>query len=43
MEDSMEAIGSYFPGHNPVSMERVVNGYLKSVEGICTGEVIKVY
>ncbi|WP_276497238.1 short chain dehydrogenase [Pontibacter litorisediminis] len=43
VEDSAEAIGSYFPGHNPVPMERVVNGYLKSILGICTGQVIKVY
>lgn len=43
VEDSMEAIGSYFPGHNPVPMDRVVNGYIKSIEGIITGEIIKVY
>lgn len=43
VEDSAEAMGEAFPGHNPVSMERVVNGYLKSVEGISNGEIIKVY
>ncbi|PRY11261.1 NADP-dependent 3-hydroxy acid dehydrogenase YdfG [Pontibacter ummariensis] len=43
VEDSAEAIGSYFPGHNPVPMDRVVNGYIKSIEGIQTGQVIKVY
>lgn len=43
VQDSMEAIGSYFPGHNPVPMERVVNAYLKSIEGIVTGEIIRVF
>jgi len=43
VEDSVEAIGSYFPGHNPVEMDRVVNGYIKSIEGIRTGEIIKVF
>lgn len=39
--DSVSAIGHFFPGHNPVSMDRVVNAYRKSVEGIVTGQVIK--
>jgi NAD(P)-dependent dehydrogenase (short-subunit alcohol dehydrogenase family) len=43
VEDSMEAIGAYFPGHNPVPMERVVNGYVKSIEGVRTGEIINVF
>lgn len=34
---------SYFPGHIPVTMDRVVNGYLKSVLGANTGQVIKVH
>ncbi|MBN9381015.1 MAG: hypothetical protein J0H74_09625 [Chitinophagaceae bacterium] len=33
----------YFPGHLPVTMERVVYGYLKSVLGAGTGQVIKVH
>ncbi|MFD2245429.1 short chain dehydrogenase [Pontibacter ruber] len=43
VEDSMEAIGGYFPGHNPVPMERVVNAYVKSIEGVRTGEIIRVF
>ncbi len=43
VEDSADALGEYFPGHTPVSMNRVVDGYLKSVEGIKTGEIIKIY
>ena len=43
VEDSMEAIGDYFPGHNAVPMERVVNAYVKSIEAMGTGQIIKVY
>ncbi|MFD2569851.1 short chain dehydrogenase [Spirosoma soli] len=43
VEDSEEELGSAFPGHIPVSMKRVVYGYLKSVEGVLTGEVIRIY
>ena len=42
VEDSMEAIGTYFPGHHPVPMDKVVNAYVKSIEGIRTGEIIRV-
>ena len=34
---------SYFPGHIPVTMKRVVAGYQKSVLGSSTGNVIKVH
>ncbi|WP_018478634.1 short chain dehydrogenase [Pontibacter roseus] len=43
VEASMDNIGSYFPGHNPVPMDRVVNAYVKSIEGIRTGEIIRVF
>lgn len=43
VEDSKDAFGDYFPGHDVVSMERVVNGFVKSVEGRITGEVIRIY
>jgi len=42
VEDSPEYF-SYFPGHIPVSMKQVVNGYQKSVMGAGTGQVINVY
>lgn len=32
----------FFPGHIPVTMERVVNAYVKSVLGAGTGQVIEV-
>lgn len=43
VEDSAEEYGDWFAGFTPASMERVVNGYLRSVEGKITGRVIKIY
>jgi NAD(P)-dependent dehydrogenase (short-subunit alcohol dehydrogenase family) len=43
VEPSADDLGHLFPGHIPVSMERVLEGYLKSIEGDVNGEVIKVY
>ncbi|MGB7842587.1 MAG: short chain dehydrogenase [Salinimicrobium sp.] len=40
VEDSPEMFDA-FPGHKPVSMERVVYGFRKSVLGHITGQVIK--
>ena len=43
VEDSVEKYEAYFPGHNPIPMTKVINGYVKSVEGKATGEIIRVY
>ncbi len=43
VEDSKDTYGPYFPGHIPVAMQRAVSGYVKNVEGIITGEIIKLY
>ncbi|QCK14229.1 short chain dehydrogenase [Mangrovivirga cuniculi] len=43
VEDSAEDLGEAFPGHNPVSMARVIKAYEKSVMGLVNGEIIKVY
>lgn len=43
VEDSAEKFGDLFPGHIPVSMEKVAAGYVRSVEGKRTGEIIRVY
>jgi len=43
VEDAVEKYEAYFPGHNPIPMKKVVNGYVKSVEGKGTGEIIKMY
>ena len=40
VEDSLNALGSAFPGHYPVSMEKVVFAYTKSVFGNLTGKII---
>jgi len=34
---------SYFPGHPPIAMDRMVMGYVRSVNGRGTGEVIRIY
>ena len=43
VEDAVDKYEAYFPGHNPIPMRKVVNGYVKSVEGKGTGEIITMY
>lgn len=43
VEDSAEAYAEVFPGYDPAPMERVVNGYVRSVETKITGSVIRIY
>jgi NAD(P)-dependent dehydrogenase (short-subunit alcohol dehydrogenase family) len=43
VEDTIEKYEAYFPGHNPIPMKKVINGYVKSVEGKGTGEIIRMY
>ena len=43
VEDAVEKYEDYFPGHNPIPMEKVINGYVKSVLGKGTGEIIRMY
>ena len=43
VEDAIEKYEDYFPGHNPIPMYKVINGYKKSVEGKGTGEIIRMY
>ena len=43
VEDAVEKYETYFPGHNPIPMNKVINGYLKSVEGKGSGEIIRMY
>ena len=43
VEDAIEKYEAYFPGHNPIPMRKVINGYVKSVEGKGTGEIIRMY
>ncbi|WP_347840897.1 short chain dehydrogenase [uncultured Draconibacterium sp.] len=43
VEDSAERLGAAFPGHTPVPMQKVAKGYERSVEGLRTGEIIRIY
>lgn len=43
VEDSAEKLGAAFPGHVPVTMQQAVSGFIKSVEGLVNGEVIRIY
>lgn len=43
VQDTYEKYKDYFPGHTPVSMERVLQGYHESVSDNNTGKIIRVY
>lgn len=43
VEDSAERLGDAFPGHTPVPMHKVASGYVRSIEGKRTGEIIRIY
>lgn len=43
VEDAIDKYGAYFPGDNPIPMKKVVNGYVKSVMGKGTGQIIRMY
>ena len=42
VEDAFEKYKDYFPGNTPVPMRKVVDGYVKSVEGRINGEIIRI-
>jgi NAD(P)-dependent dehydrogenase (short-subunit alcohol dehydrogenase family) len=43
VEDAVTKYEAYFPGHNPIPMWKVVNGYVRSVKGHDTGQIIRMY
>ena len=43
VEASVEKYQDYFPGHNAIPMSKVINGYIRSLEGAETGQVIRIY
>lgn len=43
VEDAVDIYEAYFPGHNPIPMRKVVNGYVRSVEGMGNGQIIRIY
>ena len=42
-EDSAEKYADVFPGFDPVPMDRVVNAYVRSVEGKITGRILRIF
>ncbi|MEW2921450.1 short chain dehydrogenase [Muricauda sp. ANG21] len=43
VEDAYEKYKDYFPGHNPIPMKKVINGYFRSVNGKGNGQIIRIY
>jgi NAD(P)-dependent dehydrogenase (short-subunit alcohol dehydrogenase family) len=43
VEDAYERYKGFFPGYNAIPMDKVINGYVRSVEGKVRGEVIRIY
>ncbi|MEL6659212.1 MAG: short chain dehydrogenase [Bacteroidota bacterium] len=43
VEDAYEKYKDYFPGHNPIPTSKVVNAYVRSVQGHGRGQVIRYY
>lgn len=43
VEDAYQKYKEYFPGHNPISMGKVVNAYSRCVEGKGRGQIVKYY
>lgn len=41
--DSYDKYASYFPGHPPIEMDKMMHGYVRSVMGRGTGQVIRIY
>jgi len=42
VEDAYEKYKDYFPGNTPVSMRKVVDGYVKSILGRINGQIIRI-
>ncbi|MFT4567175.1 MAG: NAD(P)-dependent dehydrogenase (short-subunit alcohol dehydrogenase family) [Saprospiraceae bacterium] len=43
VENAYKKYESYFPGHTPIPMNRMIRGYVRSVEGRGNGQVIRIY
>jgi len=42
VEDAYEKYKDYFPGNTPVPMRKIVDGYVKSVEGKINGRILRI-
>ena len=43
VEDAVAKYQDYFPGHHPIPMDKMLRGYIRSVEGKGSGEIIRIY
>jgi len=43
VEDAYAKYKSYFPGHTPIPMDKMMSAYVRSVEGKGNGQVIRIY
>ena len=43
VEDAYEKYKTYFPGHNPIPMTKVIKAYERSVKGLDNGRIIRYY
>ena len=43
IEDAYVKYQTYFPGHTPIPMNKMMMGYIRSVVGAGTGQVIRIY
>lgn len=43
VEDAVDKYRDYFPGHHPIPMDKMLRGYIRSVEGKANGEIIRIY
>lgn len=43
VQDAYEKYKDYFPGHNPIPTDKVINSYIKSIEGKNRGQIIRYY
>ena len=43
VEDAYKKYQSYFPGHTPIPMDRMIRGYVRSVLGRGNGQIIRIY
>jgi len=43
VENAYKKYQSYFPGHTPIPMLKMLRGYIRSVEGKGSGQIIRIY
>ena len=41
--EAVDKYRDYFPGHNAIPMPKVINGYVKCIEGRINGQIVRIY